>query len=98
MAKIDDILEKALEGEPLTREEAYLLYDEAPLQLLCSVADTLRRSAVRDPKVVTWQIDRNVNITNVCTISLLSLFCSELHISISSSDTSSGAGNLLNML
>ena len=66
MAKIDDILEKALEGEPLTREEAYLLYDEAPLQLLCSVADTLRRSAVRDPKVVTWQIDRNVNITNVC--------------------------------
>ena len=63
---VNDILEKALEREPLTREEAYLLYDEAPLQLLCSVADTLRQSAVRDPKVVTWQIDRNVNITNVC--------------------------------
>ena len=63
---IDDILEKALVRESLTREEAYLLYDSAPLQLLCSVADTLRRSAVRDPEVVTWQIDRNVNITNVC--------------------------------
>ena len=63
---INDILERALEREPLTREEAYRLYDEAPLQLLCSVADTLRQSAVRDPKVVTWQIDRNVNITNVC--------------------------------
>ena len=34
---IDEILEKALEREPLTREEAYKLYDEAPLQLLCGV-------------------------------------------------------------
>ena len=63
---IDDILEKALVREPLTRQEAYTLYDSAPLQLLCSVADTLRRSVVKDPTVVTWQIDRNVNITNVC--------------------------------
>ena len=63
---INDILEKALERTPLSREEAYLLYDEAPLQLLCNVADSLRRSAVKDPDVVTWQIDRNVNITNVC--------------------------------
>ena len=66
MMNINDILEKALERTPLSREEAYLLYDEAPLQLLCSVADTLRRSAVKNPDVVTWQIDRNVNITNVC--------------------------------
>lgn len=64
--KINDILEKALECIPLTREEAYLLYDNAPLQTLCGVADTLRRSAVKDPEIVTWQIDRNVNITNVC--------------------------------
>lgn len=63
---IDAILEKALDHEPLTRAEAYEIYDNAPLQLLCSVADTLRRQAVDDPTVVTWQIDRNVNITNVC--------------------------------
>lgn len=63
---IDNILDKALEREPLTRAEAYTLYDDAPLQVLCSVADTLRRQAVDDPEVVTWQIDRNVNITNVC--------------------------------
>lgn len=55
-----------MEREPLSRSEAYQLYDEAPLQLLCDVADTLRKSAVKDPSVVTWQIDRNVNITNVC--------------------------------
>lgn len=66
MSNIDNILEKALVREPLTREEAYTLYTDAPLQVLAGVADTLRRSAVDDPTVVTWQIDRNVNITNVC--------------------------------
>ena len=66
MKRIDAILERALCREPLTREEAYALYDNAPLQMLCGVADALRRSAVRDAEVVTWQIDRNVNITNVC--------------------------------
>ena len=66
MAKIDTIIERALMREPLTRNEAYTLYDEAPLQLLCDVADTLRKSAVKNPSIVTWQIDRNVNITNVC--------------------------------
>jgi cyclic dehypoxanthinyl futalosine synthase len=34
--------------------------------MLCGVAVTIRRSVVADPDVVTWQIDRNVNITNVC--------------------------------
>ena len=63
---IEAILEKALERENLTREEAYALYDYAPLQQLASIADTLRRQSVADPEVVTWQIDRNVNITNVC--------------------------------
>lgn len=66
MSNIDAILEKALEREPITRAEAYELYDKAPLQVLCNVADMLRRMAVEDPTVVTWQIDRNVNITNVC--------------------------------
>lgn len=66
MSNIDNILEKALVREPLTREEAYTLYADAPLQVLAGIADTLRRSAVDDPTVVTWQIDRNVNITNVC--------------------------------
>ncbi len=66
MNNIDNILEKALMREPLTREEAYALYDDAPLHLLADVADTLRRESVADPTVVTWQIDRNVNITNVC--------------------------------
>lgn len=64
--QIDTILAKALRREPLTHTEAYYLYDNAPLQILCGVADQLRCQAVDNPTVVTWQIDRNVNITNVC--------------------------------
>lgn len=56
---------KCLDRVPLTRDEAYMLYD-LPIGVLCSTADRLRREAVDDPSVVTWQIDRNVNITNVC--------------------------------
>ncbi len=52
--------------EAISHEQAYSLYDSAPISLLASAADELRRSVVRDPDVVTWQIDRNVNITNVC--------------------------------
>ncbi len=62
----EELYKRALDHEPLTHSEAYLLYEEAPLEELCAVADLLRRRAVADPEVVTWQIDRNVNITNVC--------------------------------
>ena len=50
-----------------------MLYDKAPLAELAEEADLLRRSVVADPDVVTWQIDRNVNTTNVCTSGCL--FC-----------------------
>lgn len=56
---------KALNLTPLTAEEALHLYETAPLGELMQVADTLRYKHVPDPQV-TWQIDRNVNITNVC--------------------------------
>ena len=59
------IINKCLDGEAITRDEAYALY-ELPIDELCSAADLLRRRSVDDPAVVTWQIDRNVNITNVC--------------------------------
>ncbi len=60
------ILDRCLRREMISTEEAYFLYDNAPLSELAAAADDLRRSVVPDPKVVTWQIDRNVNITNVC--------------------------------
>ena len=62
---VDKIFDKALNREQLTREEALALWN-APLPKLAAAADCLRRESVDDPSVVTWQIDRNVNITNVC--------------------------------
>ena len=62
----DNILAKALDRQTLTRDEAYWLWEEAPLERLTAVADKVRRDVVPDKDVVTWQIDRNVNITNVC--------------------------------
>ena len=61
-----EIFRKVFDRTPLSRDEATSLYLEAPLQELMLVADRLRAESVPDPTVVTWQIDRNVNITNVC--------------------------------
>ena len=68
-----DIISRSHNGEPLTYEQACYLYENAPLELLAAEADALRQQSVPDPSVVTWQIDRNVNTTNVCTSGCL--FC-----------------------
>lgn len=62
----EEIFARAQDRVTLSPEEAYWLWEEAPLERLAAVADEVRRNVVPDPKVVTWQIDRNVNITNVC--------------------------------
>jgi cyclic dehypoxanthinyl futalosine synthase len=56
---------KALQFDFLTVEEAVFLFQQAPLAELMFVADELRKKQVGHGKV-TWQIDRNVNTTNVC--------------------------------
>ena len=63
--KLEKLYTKALAGERIAPDEALTLYEQAPVAELCWIADTLRRRRT-DPEVVTWQIDRNVNITNVC--------------------------------
>lgn len=60
------IFEKALRHEPLTEDEALEIYLHAPGDQLARTADELRKTSVSDPQAVTWQIDRNVNTTNVC--------------------------------
>lgn len=62
----EEIFAKARDRATLSREEAYWLLEEAPIERLAAVADEVRRAVVDNPQVVTWQIDRNVNITNVC--------------------------------
>jgi cyclic dehypoxanthinyl futalosine synthase len=59
------LYQKALAFEFLTVEEGMFLFEHAPLTDLMQIADTLRKQQVPHGKV-TWQIDRNVNTTNVC--------------------------------
>ena len=73
MLSIKDIYAKAHAREHLSQEEACRLYNEASLAELAHEADALRATMVHDAKVVTWQIDRNINTTNVCTSGCL--FC-----------------------
>lgn len=63
---LERLYTKAINRESLDLDEACYLYDNAPLSDLGIIADQLRRRATIDPDVVTWQIDRNVNITNIC--------------------------------
>ena len=62
---IDKLYSKAIEAEDLNVEEALYLYENAPFSELMYVADSIRKNKHSD-NIVTWQIDRNVNITNVC--------------------------------
>ena len=62
---INDLYTRALNFEFLSVEEGVFLFENAALADLMYVANELRKKQVPHGKV-TWQIDRNVNTTNVC--------------------------------
>ena len=85
---LDNIFDKALNRERLTREEAIALWN-APLPKLAAAADQLRCKSVDDPSVVTWQIKRvradavclsrnNFIVSTVCLVILLLLLSSSV--------------------
>jgi cyclic dehypoxanthinyl futalosine synthase len=59
------VLDKALEGERITDEEALALLRSRDLVAVGRVADELRNRKI-DKRRVTFIVDRNVNYTNVC--------------------------------
>jgi cyclic dehypoxanthinyl futalosine synthase len=63
--QLPDLYQKASSFEFLSKEEGVFLFEKAPLTELMFLADELRKKQVPHGKV-TWQIDRNVNTTNVC--------------------------------
>ncbi len=62
---LSDLYKKALRFEFLTIEEGVFLFEQAPTAELMAIGHHLRKIQKPD-NIVTWQIDRNVNTTNVC--------------------------------
>ncbi len=62
---MNKIYKKALDLEFLTYEEGLKLYTNAPTPDLMFLANEIRKK-LTEKSVVGWQIDRNINITNVC--------------------------------
>lgn len=60
-----EILNRALALEFLSAEEGVFLFENASTGELTSTAHSLRMKQKPD-NIVTWQIDRNANTTNVC--------------------------------
>jgi len=70
---LDDLLQKAWDGQRISQAEALRLYS-LPLEELGALADRRRQLAKakefdsRGNDIVTYIVDRNVNYTNVCNV------------------------------
>jgi len=72
MNRINNILNKALNLEFISPTEGLLLFNEASLSDLMFYASTLRKS-IHPENIVTYIIDRNINLSNICFSNCL--FC-----------------------
>lgn len=63
---VDSLLKKALTLDFLSIEEGVFLFEQAPSAELMFVANEIRKIKKNNSNKVTWQIDRNLNTTNVC--------------------------------
>ncbi|HRG00088.1 MAG TPA: CofH family radical SAM protein [Bacteroidia bacterium] len=63
---VQSLLKRAQNLEFLSIEEGIFLYENAPTSELMFVANEIRNIKKNNSNKVTWQIDRNLNTTNVC--------------------------------
>ena len=63
---VQSLLKRALNLEFLSIEEGVFLYENANTSELMFVANDIRKIKKNNSNKVTWQIDRNLNTTNVC--------------------------------
>ena len=63
--KRENIKDKILKQQDITQDEALFLYNILPVQDLLSLGNEVRFSKIPHRRV-SWQIDRNINYTNVC--------------------------------
>ncbi len=76
----EKLFEKAFNSGFLTADEGLFLYEKSSMPALMFLANEIRKKKIPENKV-TWMIDRNANITNVCVSACL--FCN-FHCSPSS--------------
>jgi cyclic dehypoxanthinyl futalosine synthase len=62
----EEVLEKALDGERITEEDALTLLRSRDLVSVGRVANEIR-NRLTDPQRITFIVDRNINYTNICT-------------------------------
>jgi cyclic dehypoxanthinyl futalosine synthase len=62
---VEEVLEKALDGERISDDDAIALLRSRDLVAVGRTANEIRRR-MNDPSKVTFIIDRNLNYTNVC--------------------------------
>ncbi|PWK06635.1 cyclic dehypoxanthinyl futalosine synthase [Tumebacillus permanentifrigoris] len=63
--KLDEVLDKALQGERLTLEDGLVLYNSNDLIKLGGAANEIRKRQ-HPENMATFVINRNINYTNVC--------------------------------
>lgn len=65
----EELLERALRMEPLTVDEGEFLYMNAPLAELSYVANEIKNKLrpEADRQKVGWIVDRNINLSNICS-------------------------------
>ena len=63
---VDSLLARALNFDFLSIEEGFFLYEKANTTELMFIANELKKVQKKNSNDVTWQIDRNLNTTNVC--------------------------------
>lgn len=63
---VNQLLKRAINFEFLSIEEGVFLFENANTSELMFVANELRKIQKNNSNKVTWQIDRNLNTTNVC--------------------------------
>ena len=61
----EKILEKALNSERISPEEAVRLFETTDMLLLGNIASRISRKKLKE-RVVTYIVDRNINYTNIC--------------------------------
>jgi cyclic dehypoxanthinyl futalosine synthase len=65
MNTVESIIDAVYHGQRISADAAEILYHNAPLLTLASLADHLRFKNHPD-SVVTFVVDRNINYTNIC--------------------------------